>query len=286
MKESVVAFGRAESMVGVLTAPDAPTAAPTVLFFNAGFVHHVGPGRLAVEVARHLAGAGFSTLRFDFSGIGDSAPRVPPLDAISCGIADAREAMDHLGAAAGAKQFVLMGLCSGARHAHHVAKVDPRVVGCVMLDGYAFPTPKSMAMGLMTEVRDRLEDPLALLAGAKRRAMRMLGAAPAASAAASAQQQDDGDAFFPTDPTRAEMARDLQTFASRNLGLLCIYSGEWQTYRYEGQLQEAFAEVPLAGVVTEKMIGTADHLYFTRAERAALLATVTEWLRQRFGGTR
>lgn len=279
MKEQAVTFGRAGSMVGVLTEPDAPTSRPHVLVFNAGFVHHVGPGRLAVEIARHIVADGFPTLRFDFSGIGDSAPRVPALDAISCGIEDAREAMDHLAAVHGAERFILLGLCSGARHAHHVAKADRRVVGAVTLDGYAFPTAKSQAMGLITEVRDRLEDPLALIAGAKRRALRLLSARRAASPAA---ETDDGDAFFPTDPTRAEMARDLQTFAARQLRFLCIYSGEWQTYRYEGQLQEAFSDVPLAGVVTERLFGSADHLYFTRPERTELLSTVSSWLRERF----
>jgi pimeloyl-ACP methyl ester carboxylesterase len=277
VKEQAVRFGQKESMVGVLTEPDAPTSRPHLLIFNAGFVHHVGPGRLAVEMARHVVETGFPTLRFDFSGIGDSAPRVPPLDAISCGIADAREAMDHLASAHGAERFILFGLCSGARHAHHVAKVDPRVVGAIMLDGYAFPTSKSRAMGLITEVRDRLEDPLALIAGAKRRALRMLSAKPEPS-----PQPDEGDAFFPTDPTRAEMARDLGIFAERNLRLLCIYSGEWQVYRYEGQLQEAFSELPLSSVLTERMIGSADHLYFTPPERAQLLSTVASWLRERF----
>lgn len=279
MKEQAVTFGRAGSMVGVLTEPDAPSSRPHVLVFNAGFVHHVGPGRLAVELARHIVADGFPTLRFDFSGIGDSAPRVPALDAISCGIEDAREAMDHLSSAHGAERFILLGLCSGARHAHHVAKTDRRVVGIVTLDGYAFPTAKSQAMGLINEVRDRLEDPLALIAGAKRRAMRMLSAKPAVAPAA---ETENGDAFFPTDPTRAQMERDLETFVARQLRLLCIYSGEWQTYRYEGQLQEAFSDVPLAGVVTERLIGTADHLYFTRPERTQLLSTVSSWLSEQF----
>lgn len=280
MKESAIAFGKSGTMVGVLTEPDAPTKKPCVLAFNAGFVHHVGPGRLSVEIARSIVDAGFPTLRFDFSGIGDSSPRVPPLDAISCGIADAREAMDHLSSAHGLQKFILLGLCSGARHAHHVAKADARVAGCIMLDGYAFPTPKSKAMGLVAEVRDRLEDPLALLAGAKRRALRMLSAKPTTTSPQA--QQEDGDAFFPTDPTRDEMARDLRTFASRDVRLLMIYSGEWQTYRYEGQLQEAFGEVPLSSVLSERMIGTADHLYFTRPERRALLATIHAWLKERF----
>lgn len=280
MKEQAITFGKTGGLVGVFSEPDARSDKPCVLAFNAGFVHHVGPGRLSVEIARSIAPLGFPTLRFDFSGIGDSAPRVPALDAISCGIADAREAMDHLSSAHGVSKFILLGLCSGARHAHHVAKTDPRVVGCVMLDGYAFSTPKSKTMGLYAEVRDRLEDPLALFAGAKRRAMRMLSARPAQ--APQAALQDDGEAFFPTDPTRAEMARDLQTFASRGLKLLCIYSGEWQVYRYEGQMQEAFAEVSLSTVMTERLIASADHLYFTSAERAQLMTMIQGWLRDRF----
>jgi pimeloyl-ACP methyl ester carboxylesterase len=275
MNEQVVTFGRAESMVGVLTEPATPTNAPHLLILNSGFIHHVGPGRLAVDIARRVAGTGIPALRFDFSGIGDSAPRVPPLDAVGCGIADAREAMDHLSAAHGAQKFVLMGLCSGARHAHHIAMADPRVVGAVMFDGYAFPTMRSLAMG----VRERLDEPLALLSGAGRRAMRLLSGKPAAAPAPS-PFHDEG--FFPGDLTRLEMARDLQALAARNVGLLNIYSGEWRTYRYEGQLRDAFPELALRPVLTERLIESADHLYFTSPERTAMLGMVTSWLRERF----
>lgn len=272
MREQAVAFGRAQNMVGVLTQPDAASKAPHVLILNAGFVHHVGPGRLTVEIARRLVEAGFPSLRFDFSGIGDSAPRVPPLDPISCGIADAREAMDHLAEAQGAREFVLVGLCSGARHAHHIAAADSRVVGAVMLDGYAFPTTRSSVMAL----GDRLDDPLALLAGAKRRAMRLLRDQPTPAV------DEEGEAFFPGDPTRAQMARELHALAARDVGLLYIYSGEWRTYRYEGQLRDAFRDPTLKPILTERLIADADHLYFTRPERTTMLAMLTSWLGDRF----
>ncbi len=274
MKEQVVAFGRAESMAGVLTQPDAPAKKPHLLLFNAGFVHHVGPGRLAVDVARHVVNAGFSTFRFDFSGIGDSAPRVPPLDATACGIADAKEAMDHLASTQGADRFVLMGLCSGARHAHHVAVADRRVVGAIMLDGYCFPTTRSKAMG----IRERLDDPMRLLAGAKRRAMRMFLSQPPPKPV----DDDEGDAFFPGDPTRVQMEADLRALAARKVAMLSVNSGEWLAYKYEGQLADAFREVELAALLTEKRLEAADHLYFTRAERSALLDLVTSWMRERF----
>ena len=275
MNQRAITFGAADSLAGVLTEPDTDTQRPHVLILNSGVVHHVGPGRLGVEIAHQLADAGFPSLRFDFSGIGDSAPRVPPLDPIACGIADARDAMDHLGAAHGVRRFILLGLCSGARHAHFVATADTRVVGAVLLDGYAFPTMRSK----MVEVRSRLDKPLELLAGVNRRFNRMMGATPAAQ---PAPQEDDGDAFFPKDPTRDEMARDLATLAARNVNLLSIFSGEWDAYRYEGQFREAFSEVELGPILTERQIEAADHLYFTRPERTAMLAMVTSWLTQRF----
>src|SRR3954464_8699779 len=154
MKEHAVAFGPNDNMVGVWTEPDRPTGAPALVVFNAGFIHHVGPGRLAVDVARRAAGGGGSTLRFDLSGLGDSAPRVPPSHPITDGMADARAAMDYLLAAHGARKFILYGLCSGARYVHHVAVAEPRVVGAVMLDGYTFPTIRSRTR----EVRERLEE--------------------------------------------------------------------------------------------------------------------------------
>jgi len=234
----------------------------------------VGPGRLSVEIARQAAEAGFPALRFDFSEIGDSLPRAPPLDATASGIADAREAMDHLSAACGARRFVLLGLCSGAWHAHHIAVADPRVAGAVVLDGYAFPTRRSRGMELL----ERLDDPLAVLGGAGRRVRRLFHSEPAPEAGGG-----ERDKFFPGDPTREQMARDLQALAARDVGLLYVYSGEWRKYRYEGQLRDAFREVALDRILTERLIATADHLYCTQPERAALWPVIGAWLRERYG---
>jgi pimeloyl-ACP methyl ester carboxylesterase len=274
MKERGVTFGPAEAMVGVLAEPDTAPTKPHVLLLNAGFVHRVGPGRLSVEIARQVALAGFPSLRFDFSGIGDSPARVPPLDPIACGLADARAAMDHLCAEHGARKFILLGLCSGARHAHHVAVADPRVVGGVMLDGYAYPTTRASLLAMA----ERLAHPRALLAGAKRR---LLGR-PNAGPSPSPPPEEEGDAFFPGDPTRDQMAKDLRALSQRRVQLLYIYTGEWRAYRYAGQLRDAFRDVPLGPVLSERMIDTADHLYFTRPERVAMLGMVKQWLHERF----
>jgi hypothetical protein len=276
MKERAITFGPKEGMVGVLTEPEAAPASkrPHLLLLNAGFVHRVGPGRLSVEIARQVARAGFASLRFDFSGIGDSPARVPPLDPIACGVADARAAMDHLCREHDARAFILLGLCSGARHAHHIAVADPRVAGGVMLDGYAYRTARSSIIA----ARERLADPRALLVTARRLLKERLQREPASGP----RHEEEGDAFFPGDPSREKMAADLRALAARRVSLLYIYTGEWRAYRYAGQLRDAFPRVPLGPLLSEQRIDTADHLYFTGPERIAMLGMVKQWLHERF----
>jgi hypothetical protein len=182
--------------------------------------------------------------------------------------------MDHLCRDHEAKTFILLGLCSGARHAHHIAVADPRVAGGVMLDGYAYRTARSSLMA----ARERLADPRALVHTARRLLQERLEREPASEP----QREEEGDAFFPGDPTREKMDADLRALAARRVALLYIYTGEWRAYRYAGQLRDAFARVPLGSLLTERRIDGADHLYFTGPERIAMLGTVKQWLHERF----
>ena len=45
---------------------------PTILFLNAGVIDHVGPAGLWVRLGRSWAEAGFTAIRLDLSGNGDS----------------------------------------------------------------------------------------------------------------------------------------------------------------------------------------------------------------------
>lgn len=138
MSDEAVLFGRARSLVGILSdgAPrrDARVL-PAVIFLNAGAVHRVGPHRLYVKAARMLAALGFTTLRFDFSGTGDSGPRTMSVYYEQEGVIETREAMDFLSRIRGCSQFVLIGLCSGAITAFQAACADRRVVGIVPING-------------------------------------------------------------------------------------------------------------------------------------------------------
>jgi alpha/beta superfamily hydrolase len=132
--ERILAFGPQRSQVGVLTpAADGGTTGMAVIFINAGLIHHIGPHRLHVQAARALSGRGVASLRIDLSGIGDSAARADHLPIHELVRQEPIEAMDAL-AAEGFTRFALVGLCSGAYSAFHVACTDPRVMAAVMIN--------------------------------------------------------------------------------------------------------------------------------------------------------
>jgi len=115
MKEHAVTFA-SQSLVGVLTDADHADkpGLPAVVFLNAGMLHRVGPNRLHVRLARNLARRGFTSLRFDRSGVGDSPARTDGLPLRDAALGDVRDALDFLAAERGASSFILVGLCSGA----------------------------------------------------------------------------------------------------------------------------------------------------------------------------
>ena len=136
MSEEPILLGEHGSLLGIHTRA-APAGAArisrlAVVLFNAGLIHHVGPGRLYVKLARALAARGIAAVRVDFSGIGDSPPRPDHAPAHELGTREPREILDDL-ERRGYDGFILGGVCSGARHAALVAG-DPRVKGLVLIN--------------------------------------------------------------------------------------------------------------------------------------------------------
>jgi len=147
VKEEALVFGSASDLVGVVTLPErVDPAAPAFVFLNAGVTHHVGPNRLYVRLARELAADGFVSLRYDFSGLGDSAARSDDMTAWNAVIAETREAMDRLTELCGAGTFVLGGICSGATSSFITAQQDERVVGALLINGQAHLHGQDLAL--------------------------------------------------------------------------------------------------------------------------------------------
>jgi pimeloyl-ACP methyl ester carboxylesterase len=139
-------------LYGVLCTQPGSTPSPTaVLLPNAGSVHHVGPNRFYVELARELARAGIPSLRFDLRNLGDSrigsspAENHPyPITAVE----DIRHAVRWLTTAKGYESCVVAGLCSGAHAAFHAASQieEPAVSGVVSINPLTFHFEQGMSL--------------------------------------------------------------------------------------------------------------------------------------------
>ncbi len=142
VRETGLRFGPGKSLFGILAEPQvSPSAADprsqrAILLINVGNNHRIGPNRLYVTMARAWAARGERTFRFDLSGIGDSRAGSSASPAglyRKESVAEVRMAMDTL-AQQGCREFVVLGVCSGAYIAFQTSLEDPRVVGQVLLN--------------------------------------------------------------------------------------------------------------------------------------------------------
>lgn len=136
VREEALFFGQSERMFGILTQPATPDAKrPMVVWLNTASDHRTGPNRTYVVLARKLAEQGFSSFRFDPSGVGDAEESAEAPHAYSeARLNDVRETLDWLTQQRDAQRFVLVGVCSAAYVAFHIGRRDPRVVGEILIN--------------------------------------------------------------------------------------------------------------------------------------------------------
>lgn len=132
--ETPVRFGPGGVLAGVFCAPAGRTARLSVLMVNTGGHPHTGHSRLAVTFARRFARQGIASLRMDAAGTGDAALSTGETTEAYSGAVqdDARAGLRWLEARCG-DGVVVIGLCSGAHVALHVA-ADPGVRGLVLVN--------------------------------------------------------------------------------------------------------------------------------------------------------
>lgn len=141
MTEEALLFGQQRNLIGLLNKPEHSNAVG-VIFLSPGLIGKYGMGRMHVEVARRAAASGFTCLRFDFSGVGDSPTRTDDLGVLDIAAQEPSEAIDLL-AEQGCQKFVLVGLCSGAVAGLMAAQADSRVSGVVALNPPPLTTDES-----------------------------------------------------------------------------------------------------------------------------------------------
>ncbi len=138
--EEPLRFGDSEHLFGLLTRPTQETPRPAIVLMSIGANHHIGSNGLYVRWARTWAARGFPVLRFDLSGIGDSAAAAGEPDNQPYppgGLADAKAAIAAL-RARGHRRFVVLGLCSGGYHAYKLALDERDVEGLVVINPQTF----------------------------------------------------------------------------------------------------------------------------------------------------
>lgn len=275
MSEVALSLGPNRNLVGVLTQPSDPRKSVAVLLLNAGVVHRIGPHRISVKLARHLAGRGYAVLRFDTSGVGDSRPSLDSASFKEQATLDIRAVMDYLQHEHGLTSFALFGICAGAMNAYQATLADDRVAGLFMLDGYSYPTLKSRL--IQYAVRIRKISPLRLPATALRHAREYF------FSTFRRQPNDEDDVASlvspTTQPTREQFATDVQAMVDRGVRLAMLYSGSvFEEYVYREQLRDAFKTHRFVKQITCYHEPDIDHLVTPLVAQRRLVEILDNWL--------
>jgi hypothetical protein len=126
LRESATFLDANRILFGIVSEPAAPAkpARDVVLLLNSGTIHHIGPSRLYVTIARDCAARGMAAIRLDLSGVGDSGLRAgekensPYADSARL---DVREAVEFAAKRYPGARVHIIGLCSGAYHGFKAA---------------------------------------------------------------------------------------------------------------------------------------------------------------------
>lgn len=273
--ESACTFGKEAQLAGVYTPGQAAEhKLPCALFLTAGLLHHVGPHRLHVETARELAKIGAPCLRFDLAGVGDSETRSGDADSTARSVEDVKLAMDQMTRDYGHQRFVLIGLCSGADDALATALKDDRVVGAVLLNGYAYRTEKFPLYRFMNFYLPRL---FMLQKWVNRTKRLFQGATVDKHAAATALLDDD----YRYIPPQEDTAAHIRQLTSKGTQLFFIYTGsEHEDYSYKDQLFDMFPSERGNMRLREQYLKEADHTFVLKADRLK----ITNWIRNWYLG--
>jgi hypothetical protein len=274
MREHAHTFGPDNNLVGIVTEPaigERRSGAPALLLANVGMHHRVGPYRLFVDLARHMASLGFTTLRFDLSGLGDSAR---PAD--GGGSDDTRWALDMKSAMAlleqrhGVDRFVVLGLCSGVDPAHAIALSDPRIAGAIFVDGHAFMTRMHYVHRYVMRATKLRPWELFL----KRRLPQLFGVQ---------KERVPTDAFDRPPMTRERFVNDLETLLERKMPLLYAFTGELNdVFSHPQQFHDMVRPLDTRGRVDVTIYPRADHTFSIPEDRRDFVDRIGRWVSESF----
>lgn len=277
MQETTRIVGAEGHLVATFTpAAGLPgSAVPIVaVLSNSGVIPRSGPHRINVLLARELAAMGIPSVRFDMSGLGDSARSQSVRPVTDQWIVDTREVMDAAQAQFGCGRFLMVGLCSGAIIGHLVAQEDPRMRAVLLWDMYAWPTWQSRLRAL--GFRIARAGPRGTVHKAAAKALRKLGLAKPEAVAPKASNE------LSLTPPKQEFAARVQSLTTSGVELLFAYSaGQPEWFNHRGQFPAMFRGQPWLPRIGFEMLEPTDHLITSAAAKQAFLNMTTQWVRER-----
>jgi hypothetical protein len=155
VQESAIFLDDTQTLFGLVSAPAGGTTPPSraIVLLNSGAIHHIGPNRLYVTLARRWAARGCLVIRLDQAGIGDSLPRPgePENVVYAAGaVTDAREAIEYLHSRLNVSTIHAAGLCSGAYHALKAAVAGAPLEGIGVVNPLVFFWKAGMSLAYPT----------------------------------------------------------------------------------------------------------------------------------------
>jgi exosortase A-associated hydrolase 1 len=276
-EERVVMLGAAGStLLGIAHVPHEGNGGG-VLIVPGAPQYRVGPHRLFVDLARHLAGHGYTVLRMDRRGYGDND--APPASFEESGpeVAAGVEVLAGLGVVG--KPVHVLGLCDGASAAllHATGLTD--VGGIILLNPWA-RTESGEARALLGSYylprMLRWRRWVAAVTSVARFRGALTGLANALVDRVRAGRTDDG-----TQPAFIDlMLRNWITFPGQSLVVL---SGRDRTAAVFEDMIDRTVSWPVLARSTDVSVvhqKEADHTFTSRHQKMLLAETILDWLDQ------
>jgi pimeloyl-ACP methyl ester carboxylesterase len=281
VREEPVLFGEGGRLSGIVTDPppgrEVP-GAPAIVIVHAGRIHRVGPNRIYVSLARSIAALGFTVLRFDLSGIGESDVRRDSVPFHLAELEDVVEAMDFLGATRGASRFTLMGICSGGSLSAMCALRDPRVSSAVVINAQGYPLTRTQRLRADARKLRRYWWKVAVRHPSSLQRLRR-GRFPGPELLAAEVAPEDAAGQTPVDL--------LVGLRERGVQILIVYSESDPGLDYLQVMAGRELRASLAqGAAALEVVPGADHTFTLLASQRRLVDVVGRWLARTYGAAR
>lgn len=271
MREIAVQIGQPTPLTGIITQPKQFDASkPAVLILNSGLMHHIGTCRLSVKIAREIADAGFLTIRFDFSGLGDSAARRGTSSFRESSLAELKEVLDYLQETKGITKFISYGLCSGADASYEIAKADKRIIGIAQIDAYAYTNWKWFIYRYLGNLKN-----VSAWLGLFERLSKLFKTKPTNDEQEFYEVADDQREH----PSRDEVAMNLNKICERDVHIYNIFTGDTIEINYDNQYREAFSDVDFKNLLTLEYYEELEHIITSPEYQKLIPQKLANWVK-------